>query len=126
MEVRRQCPVITERSNAVSQTVEQHEERCAHGHLRHHKGAEHHREPHDVTITCNGIDKAFHFRSDELGRALLNRAIQEFRIVNNPHTYGLYNSAGSELNDNDTLEAAGVECGDTLLLRPSTVRAGLC
>ena len=107
----------------MSQAIDQNEERCSHG-IGHHDGHAEHREEREVAVTCNGIEKSFKFRPDELVRALLARALQAFNVVNNPHTYGLYNAAGVELKDDFTLERAGVKCGDELLLRPSTVRAG--
>ncbi len=78
----------------------------------------------DVTIIYNGVDKRFAYDADEKVRALLDKAIREFGITQNPHLLGLFNVEGRELADNDTLKAAGVERGATLLLRPSSVRGG--
>jgi len=97
---------------------------CKHGHTREDEDA---REHHcDVTISFNGVNKDFTFRPHELVRKLLDQAIKEFRITQNPHTYGLFNTDGVELKDSETLHNAGVRCEDMLLLRPSTVKAGKC
>jgi hypothetical protein len=87
----------------------------------HQEGGQGHRE---VTIIYNGVEKRFAYDADEKVRALLDKAIREFRITQNPHLLGLFNTEGRELPDNDTLKAAGVEPGATLLLRPSSVRGG--
>lgn len=97
---------------------------CKHGHNREVEAAKQHHC--DVTISFNGVKKEFTFRPDELVRKLLDQAIKEFHIAQNPHTYALFNTDGVELNDSETLHNAGVRCEDMLLLRPSTVKAGTC
>jgi hypothetical protein len=106
----------------VSQTVE-HRDHCKHGHSRHEKH-EHHHHHHEVSIIFNGVSKEFTFRPEESVRTLLDKALREFHVANNPHTYGLFAPAGAELKDNETLQTAGVHCSEMLLLRASTVRAG--
>jgi hypothetical protein len=97
-------------------------DRCKHGHDRRHG----HNEHCDVAVVFNGVGKDFKIHASELVRSLLDRAIHDFHIAQNPHTYGLFNKDNVELNDKETLHAAGVRCCDTLLLRPSVVRAGKC
>lgn len=108
--------------NTVSETSTERSERCHHGH--HHHERHHHQEPEEVKVVYNGLEKTFHFGPAELVRKLLDQAIKEFHITQNPHMQALFNQQGTELSDSETLEAAGVKCGDTLLLRASTVRAG--
>ena len=80
--------------------------------------------PFKVTVIYNGIPKQFEVRGRELVQQLLEQARQKFGPINNAHLLGLFTQAGAELNDGQTIEAAGVKLGDVLLLRPSTVRGG--
>jgi hypothetical protein len=85
-----------------------------------------HKESHrfEVTVIYNGVPKEFEVRRDELVQRLLEQARQKFGVNQNPHLLGLFTKEGVELNDNQTIEAAGVKPHDVLLLRPSTVRGG--
>jgi len=80
--------------------------------------------PFKVKITYNGVTKSLEARYDELVKTLLNKAINVFGPIPQPHTLSLFNAAGDELDDNKTLEASGVKPDDTLLLRPSKVKGG--
>jgi hypothetical protein len=84
------------------------------------------KDPHqfEVTVLYNGIPKRFEVRRDELVQRLLDEARQAFGPIPNAHLLGLFSSAGTELQDNQTIKAAGVKPRDVLLLRPSTVRGG--
>jgi hypothetical protein len=84
--------------------------------------------PHQfsVTVLYNGVAKKFEVRREELVRRLLDEALKAFGPINNPHLLALFTNAGVELNDSQTIEAAGVKPHDELLLRPSTVRGGWC
>lgn len=64
------------------------------------------------------------FDAKETVKALLDRAIQAFGSLPNPHTLALYTAEGRELPDASTLKDEGVKAGDCLLLRPSTVKGG--
>ena len=90
------------------------------------KAIEEVKHPHQfkVTVLYNGVPKQFEVRRDELVQRLLDQARQAFGPINNPHLLGLFTKAGVELNDNQTIEAAGVKPDEVLLLRPSTVRGG--
>jgi|SRR5579872_6937486 len=82
--------------------------------------------PHQfkVTVIYNGVPKNFEVRRDELVQRLLDQARQAFGPINNPHLLGLFKKDGVELQDNQTMEAAGVKPNEVLLLRPGTVRGG--
>lgn len=80
--------------------------------------------PFQVEVIYNGVPKSFEVRPDELVKKLLDQAIDIFGPIPNQHLLGLFNSANVELQDAQTIEAAGVQPGDKLLLRPSTVRGG--
>jgi hypothetical protein len=91
------------------------------------KGAGHDQEkPHafKVTVTYNGVAKAFEVRRDELTVRLLDQARQKFGPIPNAHLLGLFNANGVELQDNQTMDQAGVKADDVLLMRPSQVRGG--
>jgi hypothetical protein len=84
------------------------------------------KHPHqfEVMVLYNGVPKKFEVRRDELVRHLLVEALQAFGPINAPHLLGLFNKAGAELKDDQTIEAAGVKPHEELLLRPSSVRGG--
>ena len=89
---------------------------------RHHHDHQHH--PFKVDVLYNGVAKHFEVRPQELVKALLEQAIKKFGPIPNAHTLSLYNAGGQELDDNQTIAAAGVKAGDQLLLRPSQVKGG--
>jgi hypothetical protein len=77
-----------------------------------------------VTVLYNGVPKEFEVRREELVQRLLEQARQAFGPIQNPHLLSLFTKDGAELNDSQTIEAAGVKPHEVLLLRPSTVRGG--
>jgi hypothetical protein len=77
-----------------------------------------------VLVTYNGVNKHIEVQSNELVRALLDRAVHAFGPIPNPHLLGLFTQDGRELQDNKTLKEEGVRPDDHLLLRPSAVRGG--
>jgi hypothetical protein len=93
-------------------------------HQDQHIALEKHPHPFKVTVLYNGVPQKFEVRGDELVRRLLEQALQVFGPIPNPHLLGLFDQAGVELTDSQTIEAAGVKSEDMLLLRPSSVRGG--
>lgn len=81
------------------------------------------RHDHEVIVTFNGADKYFAYQAHELVGKLLEKAKKEFG-VESQHLLGLFTEAGVELDDDKTLEEAGVKAGELLVLRQSTVRGG--
>jgi hypothetical protein len=77
-----------------------------------------------VTVSYNGGDKIFEYTPEEKVRAVLDRAISEFRITANPHLMGLFTEGNAELPDDATMSSAGVKPGELLILRQSTFRGG--
>lgn len=77
-----------------------------------------------VEVIYNGVEHSVAAEASELVKALLERAIQSFGSLPNPHTLALFTKAGQELPDNVTVKDAGVKPCETLLLRPSTVKGG--
>jgi hypothetical protein len=78
----------------------------------------------ELRVLFNGDEAEFAYHPGELVSKLLQRAIDRFHIINNPHTYSLFTKAGHELPDDSHLKKAGVKQGDLLLLRPSEVKGG--
>jgi hypothetical protein len=89
----------------------------------HPKGPKPKRE-FEIEVIYNGIPKELKVRLEESIKQVLDRAIQLFSPLPQPHTLSLYNAAGKELNDADTVESAGIHPKDRLLLRPSQVKGG--
>jgi hypothetical protein len=78
-----------------------------------------------VTVLYNGIPKRVEIDPDATVKTLLERAIALFGNLPQPHTLALWTEKGVELtNERETLKAAHVEDGDSLILRPSSVKGG--
>jgi hypothetical protein len=77
-----------------------------------------------VEVVYNGVGKSLKYRPKEKTKALLEDALKAFDVQSNRHLMSLFNAAGQELEDHESLEDAGVKPGDILVLRPSTVRGG--
>jgi len=78
-----------------------------------------------LTIIYNGIAKEIEISREATVKALLDRAIALFGNIPQPHTLALWTEKGMELsNEQQTLKAAGVKDGESLILRPSAVKGG--
>lgn len=78
----------------------------------------------EVSVNYAGITKPFTVTPHQTVNSLLELALNAFGVHNNRHTQSLFTDAGAELADAQSLEAAGVETGHVLLLRPSKVKGG--
>jgi hypothetical protein len=76
-----------------------------------------------VTVTFNGIDKEIAYQPQALVQVLLDHAKHAFSVQSN-HLLSLFTEGGTELNDSQTAEDAGVVPGMLLVLRQSTVKGG--
>lgn len=76
-----------------------------------------------VTIAYNGLPKSFEVEPQATVQSLLQHAIRTFGITQQPHTFALFGPAG-ELADQASVEDAGIDEDETLILRPSAVRGG--
>lgn len=88
---------------------------------------EHHtKENHKFTIEIayNGLTRSFHVEQHEHVTTLLKRAIEEFRITQNPHLLSLYRQDGSVVSEQGTVEQAHLKPCELLLLRPNAVKGG--
>jgi hypothetical protein len=79
---------------------------------------------HVVNVIYNGVEKPLAYNPEALVKVLLEHAIKAFGITNGAHVLALFTTAGTELNDEQTAEQAGIKDEETLLLRPSTVKGG--
>jgi hypothetical protein len=77
-----------------------------------------------VEVVYNGVTKSLEVEPEERVSALLQKAIQIFRITQNPHLLSLFRQDGSVVPENDSLERAGIKPCETLLLRPNAVKGG--
>lgn len=78
-----------------------------------------------LKITYNGQQKTLEISREATVKILLQRSIELFGSLPNPHTLALWTAQGVELtNENQTLKDAHVKDGDCLILRPSAVKGG--
>src|SRR5216684_5494465 len=77
-----------------------------------------------VEIVYNGVTKPIQVQPEEQVTALLQRAIAEFHITQNPHLLSLFRQDGSVVPENESVERAGLKPGEILLLRPNAVKGG--
>lgn len=78
----------------------------------------------DVFVSYNGVEKSFTVNVNEPVHVLLNKAIKEFGVTNQPHILSLFNQSNMELPDAAKLGEVGVKPGDHLLMRPGAVKGG--
>lgn len=93
------------------------------------KGGDHKNDDGDgksveITVIYNGLKNSLTVTREDLVGSVLSRALAMFGNPPNPHVLSLYNDKGEELKDGETVKNAKVKKGDSLLLRPSTVKAG--
>jgi hypothetical protein len=82
------------------------------------------KKPFDITVIYNGVPKDIKVRHEETVKQVLDRAVAAFQPLPQPHTLSLFNQAGQELNEAQTVDQAGIHEHDKLLLRPSSVKGG--
>ena len=78
-----------------------------------------------IEIGYNGQTKPFHVELSMHVQNLLQQAIREFHVTQNAHVLALYSQRSGELADSQSLKDQGVECGDHLVMRQSTVKGGV-
>lgn len=77
-----------------------------------------------VEIVYNGVSKPLEVQPEEQVTALLRRAIGAFGITQNPHLLSLYRQDGTVVPEKESIERAGLEPDEVLLLRPNAVKGG--
>jgi hypothetical protein len=78
----------------------------------------------DVEIVYNGFAKPLEVELNESVSTVLQRAIAEFHITQNPHLLSLYRQDGSVVPEKESVERAGLKPCEVLLLRPNAVKGG--
>jgi hypothetical protein len=76
-----------------------------------------------VSVVYNGDTKVVEYQPHEAMQALLEQAKKVFGVVSN-HLLSLFMSSGTELGDAGSVEDAGIEPGDKLVLGQSVIRGG--
>jgi hypothetical protein len=77
-----------------------------------------------VVVDYNGSEKIFDYNPEWTVKVIRERAMLAFWLTQGQHPLSLFNLAGVELPDTASTEAAGIQPGDHLLLRPSKVKTG--
>jgi hypothetical protein len=77
-----------------------------------------------VDVVYNGISKSIQVQPEKQVTALLQKAIVDFGITQNPHLLSLFRQDGSVVPENESVERAGLTLGEMLLLRPNAVKGG--
>jgi hypothetical protein len=77
----------------------------------------------EVFVVYNGDTKELTYRPHGAVQALLEHAKRLFGVVTN-HLLSLFAAMGAELPDTESVEAAGVKPGDTLVLGQSVIKGG--
>jgi hypothetical protein len=77
-----------------------------------------------VEVVYNGIPKKLQIEPQEQVAAVLQKAIAEFHITQNPHLLSLFRQDGSVVPENESVERAGLKPHEVLLLRPNAVKGG--
>ena len=78
----------------------------------------------DVEVVYNGIGKSLQVEPQEPVAIVLQKAIAEFRITQNPHLLSLFRQDGTAVPENESVECAGIKPREVLLLRPNAVKGG--
>jgi hypothetical protein len=78
-----------------------------------------------VEVIYNGVEKSLQVEAHESVAELLQKAIKEFHISQNPHLLSLFREDGSVVPENETIERAGIKPCEVLLLRPNAVKGGI-
>jgi hypothetical protein len=77
-----------------------------------------------VEVVYNGLTKSLQVEPEEQVTALLHKAITTFGITQQPHLLSLFRQDGSVVQENESIERAGLKTGEVLLLRPNAVKGG--
>jgi hypothetical protein len=77
-----------------------------------------------VEIIYNCITKKLEVELEEKVAAVLQKAIAEFHITQNPHLLSLYRQDGSQVPEHESVDRAGIKPREILLLRPNAVKGG--
>lgn len=77
-----------------------------------------------VEVVYNGVTKPLSVEPEEQVTAVLARAVALFHITQNPHLLSLYRENGTLVQENQSVEQAGLRPNEVLLLRQNAVKGG--
>jgi hypothetical protein len=77
-----------------------------------------------VQVVYNGVEKPIQVEAEERVTAVLQRAIAAFGVTQQPHLLSLFRQDGTVVDENQSVEQAGLKPGEVLLLRPNAVKGG--
>ncbi len=77
-----------------------------------------------LVVGYQGSEKIFDYNPDWTVKIIRERAILAFRLTQCQPTLSLFNLSGVELPDTASTDAAGINPGDHLVLRPSKANSG--
>jgi hypothetical protein len=78
----------------------------------------------EISVIYNGIRKTISYQDNESMQALLEQALNAFNIQANRHVMALFTLGNSEYGVTGSVKDSGINPGDELVLRQSTVRGG--
>lgn len=77
-----------------------------------------------VEVVYNGITRPLPVEPEQQVTAVLARAIALFNITQQPHLLSLFREDGTLVQENGSVEQAGLKPNEVLLLRQNTVKGG--
>jgi hypothetical protein len=78
-----------------------------------------------LRIAYNGVEKTLEgVNEHQQVQAVLEHALRLFNVTDRPHAQGLFREDGSEVSTGQSVEAAGLEEGTLLFLRPRIPQGG--
>ena len=89
-----------------------------------HAEAERDTKQFQVPVIYKGETKLINANAHQQTNALLEHAIHEFQVTNQPHLLSLFREDGTRVEANQSLAEAGITAHTTLQLRPDAVKGG--
>lgn len=77
-----------------------------------------------VDVSYNGVERNFGVLPHEQVQVLLQQAITAFGIGRPVHAMALFRANGTQIDPNQTIQAAGIKPDDELYLRQIVVQGG--
>jgi hypothetical protein len=78
----------------------------------------------EIPIVFNGVEEKVKAQPQEQVMALLQRALQTFKVTQQPHLYSLFRTDGTKVPENESVQAAGLNEKTILYLRQDSVKGG--
>jgi hypothetical protein len=78
----------------------------------------------DIEVVYNGPPKPLTVEVNEEITSVLKRAIALYNVTQQPHLLGLFRVDNTAIPDKQSVKQAGLEPGQTVVLKPDSVRGG--